>query len=212
MLADRRLILVTDLGLVVKDNADGTHDVFVQSIKTGEPVGGAQVDVLGKNGIAVVTAKTDDTGRATLPSLVDFKRRRKQPVAYVVRRDDDVSFLPFGRADRELDFSRFDTAGLTGLAPHDLTAFVFTDRGIYRPGDEAKLGLIVKQRDWQGKLDGVPLRLDVVDPRGTVVQSRVMKLNAGGFLEAKFAHAGDLAHRAVPGELLLREGRRRRRR
>jgi uncharacterized repeat protein (TIGR01451 family) len=185
-LADRRLILVTNLGLVIKDNADGTHDVFVQSIASGEPVEGADVEVLGKNGIAVVTAKTDDTGRASLPSVADFVRE-KLPVAYVVRLGDDVSFLPFGRQDRELDFSRFDTSGVTGLAPHDLTAFVFTDRGVYRPGDEAKLGLIVKQRDWQGKLDGVPLRLDVVDPRGTVVQSRVMKLNAGGFLEATFA-------------------------
>ena len=48
MLADRRLILVTDLGIIIKDNADGTHDVFVQSIKTGEPVDGAQIDVLGE--------------------------------------------------------------------------------------------------------------------------------------------------------------------
>jgi len=185
ILADRRLILVTDLGLIVKDNADGTHDVFVQSIKTGGPVGGAKVDVLGKNGIPVVSAETDENGRATLPSLKDFAREKK-PVAYVVRRDQDVSFLPFGREDRVLNFSRFDTAGVTGLAPHDLTAFVFTDRGIYRPGDTAKLGLIIKQRDWQGKLEGVPLRLDVVDPRGTVVQSKVLKLNASGFLEATF--------------------------
>jgi uncharacterized repeat protein (TIGR01451 family) len=185
MLADRRLILVTDLGLLIKDNADGTHDVFVQSIKTGEPVGDAQVDVLGKNGLAVVSVKTDDTGRATLPSLRDFTRE-KRPVAYVVRLGDDVSFLPFGREDRELNFSRFDTSGVAGLAPHDLTAFVFSDQGIYRPGDEAKLGVIVKQRDWQGKLDGIPLRLDVVDPRGTVVQSRLLKLNASGFLEATF--------------------------
>ena len=186
ILMDRRLILVTDLGLLIKDNADGTHDVFVQSIATGDPVSDAQVDVLGKNGIAVVSVKTDDTGRAEVPALQDFTRE-KQPVAYVVRHDDDVSFLPFGREDRELNFSRFDTSGVTGLAPHDLTAFIFTDRGIYRPGDEAKLGLIVKQRDWQGKLDGVPLRLDIVDPRGTVVQSRVMKLNASGFLEMTFA-------------------------
>ena len=185
LLSDRRLILVTDLGLLVKDNADGSHDVFVQSIKTGEPVDGAQVDVLGKNGLAVVSAKTDDTGRASLPSLADFTRE-KLPVAYVVRRDDDVSFLPFGREDRVLNFSRFDTAGVTGLAPHDLTAFVFTDRGIYRPGDEARLGLIVKQRDWRGKLGGVPLRLDVVDPSGATVQSRMLKLNAAGFIEATF--------------------------
>ncbi len=185
LLGDRRLILVTDLGIIVKDNADGTHDVFVQSIKSGEPVGGAQVDVLGKNGVAVVTVKTDNTGRATVPPLGDFTRE-KWPVAYVVRRDDDVSFLPFNRPDRVLNFSRFDTSGVTGLKPNDLTAFVFSDRGIYRPGDEAKLGLIVKQRDWQGKLDGVPLRLEIVDPSGTTVQSRTMKLNAAGFLEATF--------------------------
>jgi uncharacterized repeat protein (TIGR01451 family) len=185
MLADRRLILVTDLGILVKDNADGTHDVFVQSIKSGQPVDGAQVEVLGKNGIAVVSMKTDDTGRVTLPSLRDFVRE-KRPVAYVVRQGDDVSFLPFGREDRTLNFSRFDTSGVTDLAPDDLSAFIFTDRGIYRPGDEAKLGLIVKQRNWQGKLDGIPLRLDVVDPRGTTVQSRVMTLNASGFLEATF--------------------------
>jgi len=185
ILADRRLILVTDLGLIVKDNADGTHDVFVQSIKTGGPVSGAKVDVLGKNGIPVVSAQTDDNGRATLPSLKDFAREKK-PVAYVARLGQDVSFLPFGREDRVLNFSRFDTAGVTGLAPHDLTAFVFTDRGIYRPGDTAKLGLIIKQRDWQGKLEGVPLRLDIVDPRGAVVQSKLLKLNAGGFLEVNF--------------------------
>jgi uncharacterized protein YfaS (alpha-2-macroglobulin family) len=185
VIADRRLILVTDLGLLIKDNADGTHDVFVQSIKTGQPIGGAHVDVLGKNGIPVVSMATNDMGRVTLPSLEDFTREKK-PVAYVVRRDNDVSFLPFGREDRVLNFSRFDTSGVTGLAAHDLTAFVFTDRGIYRPGDEAKLGIIIKQRDWQGKLDGVPLRLDVVDPRGTVVQSRLLKLNAAGFLEATF--------------------------
>jgi len=185
LLKDRRFILVTDLGILVKDNADGTHDVFVQSIKTGEPVDGARVEVLGKNGIPVAKAETDDGGRATLPSLNDFAREQ-EPVAYVVHRDDDVSFLPFGREDRELNFSRFDTSGVTGLASHDLTAFIFTDRGIYRPGDEAKLGLIIKQRDWQGKLDGVPLRLDIVDPRGIVAQSRLLKLNASGFLEATF--------------------------
>ncbi|HUB67499.1 MAG TPA: alpha-2-macroglobulin [Candidatus Methylacidiphilales bacterium] len=185
MVADRRLVLITDLGILVKDNADGTHDVFVQSIKTGEPVDDAQVEVLGKNGIPVVTAESDGTGRASIPSLRDFTRE-KEPVAYVVRRDNDVSFLPFGRQDRELNFSRFDVSGVSGLTPNDLTAFVFTDRGIYRPGDEAKIGLIVKQRNWRGKLDGLPLRLNVVDPRGTVVQSRPLKLDASGFIESNF--------------------------
>ena len=143
ILSERRLILVTDLGLLVKDNADKTHDVFVQSIKTGGPVGGAKVQVLGKNGLPLVSTETDDHGRASIPSLNDFTRERR-PVAYVVQRGRDVAFLPFGRADRELNFSRFDTGGAASPLPSDLSALVFTDRGLYRPGDTAHLGLIVK--------------------------------------------------------------------
>ena len=33
----RRIVLVTDLGFLVKDAADGTHDVFVVSVATGTP-------------------------------------------------------------------------------------------------------------------------------------------------------------------------------
>jgi uncharacterized protein YfaS (alpha-2-macroglobulin family) len=186
LLSDRRLILVTDLGLVVKDNADGTHDVFVQSIKSGEPVEGARVQVLGKNGLPLVAVETDDQGRAPIPSLADFEHEKK-PVAYVVQRDRDVSFLPFGREDRELNLSRFDTSGLEGVKPADLTAFIFTDRGIYRPGDRAKLGIILKQHNWQGNLAGVPLEIDVTDPRGQQVQSRVLRSDTTGFLETDFA-------------------------
>ena len=35
---DQRLILITDHGVVVKDIADGTHDLFVQSIGSGAPL------------------------------------------------------------------------------------------------------------------------------------------------------------------------------
>jgi uncharacterized repeat protein (TIGR01451 family) len=186
LLSDSRLILVTDLGLIVKDNADQTHDVFVQSIKTGEPVGGAKVSVLGKNGLALLTVETDSQGRAPIPSLEDFQHE-KRPVAYVAQLDRDISFLPFGREDRELNLSRFDTSGLEGIKPEDLTAFVFTDRGIYRPGDTVKLGLVVKQHNWRGNLQGVPLELDVIDPRGQQIDTRVLKSDATGFLESTFA-------------------------
>ena len=52
---DSRLILVTDLGVIVKNNANKSHDVFVQSIASGKPVAGATVELLGKNGIATDT-------------------------------------------------------------------------------------------------------------------------------------------------------------
>ena len=63
---DRRMALVTDLGLLVKTNADKSQHVFVHSISTGEPVEGAAVELLGKNGLAVLTATTDADGHARL--------------------------------------------------------------------------------------------------------------------------------------------------
>ena len=52
----RRIVLVTDLGFLVKDAADGTHDVFVVSVASGTPVAGATVELLGKNGVPVLVA------------------------------------------------------------------------------------------------------------------------------------------------------------
>ena len=67
-LEDTRLILVTDLGFIVKQAKDGSRDVFVQSIRTGLPVDGARVEVVGVNGEPVLAATTDATGRAPLPA------------------------------------------------------------------------------------------------------------------------------------------------
>ena len=109
---DRRLVLLTDLGLVVKDSADGSHDAFVQSIRTGEPVADASVSVLGKNGLAVLSAKTDASGRVSFPTLKEFKRE-KTPTVYAVEKDGDLSFLPIDRNDRRLNLSRFETGAST---------------------------------------------------------------------------------------------------
>ena len=43
---DTRLILVTDLGFIVKQSDDGSRDVFVQSLHHGEPVSGARIEVM----------------------------------------------------------------------------------------------------------------------------------------------------------------------
>src|SRR5262249_29679727 len=96
---DRRIVLVSDLGFLVTDAFDGTHDVFVMSLASGLPVAGAEVVLLGRNGLPVVSRTTGADGRAELPKTDGFERE-KAPTAYVVQKDGDLSFLPFGRYDR----------------------------------------------------------------------------------------------------------------
>ena len=180
---DQRLLLVTDLGLLVKRNADRSHEVFVQAINGGGPVGGATVEVLGRNGLPVMAVSTDATGHAHLPRLDDLKHE-KAPVAFLARRGDDLSFLPYDHQDRQLELSRFDVGGVvTGGRAGRLDAFVFSERGLYRPGDPIHVAAVVKGSDWRTPLAGVPLEAVVTDARGLEVQKERVALPASGLIE-----------------------------
>src|SRR5205807_768624 len=172
---DRRLILVTDLGLLAKKAADGGRDVFVQSLRTGSPLAGVTVDVVGKNGLTVLSAESDAEGHVRFPSLRSFERERT-PVLYSAHRGEDLSFLPMDRNDRDLDLSRFDVGGVSNAVQADkLSAYLFSDRGVYRPGDAFHVGVIVKPADWADgwvSPDGLTARITLKNLFGTAAAGR----------------------------------------
>jgi uncharacterized protein YfaS (alpha-2-macroglobulin family) len=183
---DRRLIVVSDLGFFVKSNADKTRDVFVQSIAGGNPVEGAAVSVLGLNGNIIASGRTGPDGLVHLPDLSSYKND-KAPTVYTVSRGEDMSFMTYRSQGRFLDYSSFDVGGVLGASdPKTLRGFIFSDRGIYRPGDEVRLGLAVKSGDWSANLGGTPLEVQVSDPRGQEVFNRRINLKPDGVEEFRF--------------------------
>ncbi|MCE9598513.1 MAG: hypothetical protein K8S54_11140 [Spirochaetia bacterium] len=183
---DKRLVLVSDLGILVKHARSGTRDVFVQSFAQGRPVGNVEIQVIGKNGLPIATQMTDASGHAMLPDLADFKRE-KAPVAFIAKAGSDLSFMPFARDDRRLDFSKFEIGGVQGADTREkLTAYIFSDRGIYRPGDEIRAGMVIKAGDWKRNLFGLPVEVTVRDSRGIEVYSQTVKLSPAAFEEVKY--------------------------
>ena len=184
-LSDSRLIVVTDLGLLAKRTVDGSNEVFVQSIATGEPVAGATVEVIGRNGLPVLTETTDAEGHVRFADLTSFKRER-QPVYLLARRGGDSSFLPLDERGRTLDMSRFEVGGVQSNSDRgSLSAYLFSDRGIYRPGEEIHAAALVRSQDWTRSIAGVPLRLEITDPRGTVIRREVFTPGASGLGEIR---------------------------
>ncbi|MEO8152591.1 MAG: alpha-2-macroglobulin [Rhizobacter sp.] len=182
-LQQRRLVLVTDLGIVVKQSTDGSRDVFVQSLFNGLPVAGANVEVVAKNGSTLFNQATDVNGRAHFDKLEGLVRERA-PLLLMVRKGGDMSFMPLNRSDRNLDLSRFDVGGLQNARTSDqLSAYLFSDRGIYRPGEAMHIGMIVKAADWHKTLAGLPLEAEVLDARGLTVKRERLRLAACGFAE-----------------------------
>ena len=175
--SDRRLALITDLGLLVKTNGDGSQHVFVHSIAKGDPVAEARVELLGKNGQPLHGATTDRQGHALLPAPREFSGEQ-EPTVFVVRHAGDTTFMPYDRGDRRLAWRGFDVGGErvdlradTGVEAAGLTAFVHTDRGLYRPGETARLFGIVRRRDFSPVPDA-PVELRVTGPRGDLVLRR----------------------------------------
>ncbi len=176
---DQRFILVTDLGLIMKEAADGSRFIYVQSFAARAPVEGVEISVLSRNGTVLKNATTNATGRADLPSLRGLQREQ-EPVALIAKKGDDLAFIPWAKSERLVDTSRFDVGGVAYSENSALEASLFTERGIYRPGEEIKLGGIVRQRDWAGDLTGLPLEVGVFNAKEDIAGRYPLNLAAGG--------------------------------
>ncbi|MCL2888665.1 MAG: alpha-2-macroglobulin family protein [Elusimicrobia bacterium] len=176
-----RFILVTDMGMLAKKDAGGNYKVYVMSVSSGAPVSGVKVEVLGRNGIPLFTKFTDGQGLASFPPLKDFNNE-KYPTAFVATNGTDVSFMPVSSYDRQLDYSRFDTEGAYSAATQSkaLSSFLFTDRGLYRPGDDINIAAITKTQTWS-LVAGVPVRFVLKNPNNKTIFEKKFSLDAAGF-------------------------------
>lgn len=171
-----RFIVVTDLGVISKKSVTGELQVFIQSFSSGKPVSDAKVEILALNGTSLFSERTDSRGMVKFPRLNDFTRE-KQPVAIIAKYENDYTFLPIDGQGRELSFHRFDVGGVQSNGEADLMqAFVFSDRGIYRPGDTANFGVIVKNLSWGPLPAGLPLEFVVSNPKGTELVKEIFTL------------------------------------
>lgn len=181
--AEQRFVLVTDFGLLVKHNADASCEVFLSSFTTGKPVSSADVSVLSKNGMKIFTGKTDEDGHLSFPSFAGYERD-KDPVAIVAEKDGDYTFIPYFRYDRLLNNSRFDVGGHS--FSDGIGAFVFSDRGIYRPGETVHIGLMVKNSDFRPLPPSLPLTAVITDPAGKVIKEENISFSGSGLAEISF--------------------------
>lgn len=181
-----RMILLTDMGVVAKRGADGALTALVCSLSTGEPVSGALVQVLGVNSLPVAEARTDAQGRAMLPPLKGLTREKRPTALLIVKEkagqpDDieDMSWLSLEDSNRQVDYSRFPTQGQVS-AGDGVNAYVFPQRGIFRPGETLYFGALVRRGDWQPLPPDMPLTAILRDPADREVMRRHFQAGAPG--------------------------------
>lgn len=172
-----RWIVFTDMALTTYSGADGI-DVFVRSISTARALAGVELSLIAANNDILARAITNADGRARFEAAAvngDYPLTPRMLMAYGPQ--EDFAALDLDRAP--LDLSNRDVGGRT--APSKVDAFVYLDRGVYRPGETVYVtGLL--RNDAGAAIEDRPLTVTVTRPNGTEADKRrIDKLDIGGF-------------------------------
>ncbi len=163
--------IVSDLGLATFTGDDGIH-AFVRSLATTEVVTDATVRLVARNNEVLGQAKTDARGYVRFEAGLARGTGGMAPAMLVAEgASGDYAFL-------DLTSSAFDLSdrGVQGREPPGpLDGFVFTERGVYRPGEDVHLTALVRERT--GNASSVPTTLIVIRPDG--VEHRRIPLTEG---------------------------------
>ncbi len=164
--------VVSDLALTALSGADGIHG-FVRSLETASAIAGADVRLIARNNEVLATAKSDALGYVRFEGGLVKGEGGLQPALLVAERDGaDYAFLDLATAGFDLS-----DRGIKGRDPAGpIDAYLFTERGVYRPGEEVHLTAIV--RDKAGLAAIIPTTLVLLRPDG--VEHRRMTIPDGG--------------------------------
>jgi uncharacterized protein YfaS (alpha-2-macroglobulin family) len=160
--------IVSDLGLTAFSGNDGVH-AFVRSLADATSVADVNVKLVARNNEVLATAKTDAKGYAKFDAALSKGEGGTTPAVLVAEKGEgEYAFL-------DLTLNAFDLSdrGVKGRdASGPIDAYVYTERGVYRAGEEVNVTALV--RDRQGKSSGIPMTLIVTRPDGVEHQRLIM--------------------------------------
>ena len=166
-------VILSDLALLVKQS-ENKLIVFVSDVITTKPLRGVIIKLKSYQDQVIAQAKTDYTGRCEL--------LRKDGFYLEAEYQGQRSVLKF--SEDELDNSVFDTGGLA-IPDSGLRAFIYTERGVYRPGDTINLSLIARNQE-NTFPENHPITLTVFNPKKRKVIEKTVKKGRDGFYSFSF--------------------------
>ncbi|MEZ5317425.1 MAG: MG2 domain-containing protein [Vicinamibacterales bacterium] len=174
------VVQVTNLGLSVKDSPQSTL-VFVTRLDNGQAVDGARVSIVNTDNRAVWSGTTGADGVAMAPALPlrDPDNWYRFSFLVMAEKDGDVAYVG---SDWNEGISPWDfgTGYQLWEATDILRASVFTDRGLYKPGEAIRVKAIARLDTPQGirlLADGSTLEVRVHDSRDREVDRRTVPVN-----------------------------------
>ncbi|MBI3183718.1 MAG: alpha-2-macroglobulin [Myxococcales bacterium] len=188
----RTITQVTDLAVHVKLGPKSSL-AWVTRLSSGAPVEGASVTVFDQTGADRWRGTTDKNGFADVPGAVALnlpggRYEWERPFAMVAAEKDGDQSATSAEWDSGVEPYEFGlSAGWEGTTPQT-SGFVFSERGIYRPGDKVYLKGVVRFRqvgELKAPKQGSLLTVKVTDSRGEQVKAENVSVTRFGTFAAE---------------------------
>ncbi len=164
-----KLLISTDLGITTKWSGEKLH-VYVSSIRGSGPVSGARVALYSQQLQELDSGWTDSDGQ------VVFDNDEDAALYVAVEDGQDRSYLRTFRDSWKT--SSFETGGVD-VHSDGVNAFIYTDRGVYRPEDTVHISCIARNR--QGTFpEAHPVKLKLYNPRGQLTETLISSEGRNG--------------------------------
>ncbi len=163
-------LVISDIGLSTYYGPDGLH-VFARSLSTAKITPGVSVSLVARNNRELGKISTLQNGSAFFPSSLLNGQGGNRP-AFLTASYEGKQFTVLNLKNEAFDLSDRGTHGRNSPGPVD--GYVFTERGIYRPGETVHLVSLL--RDNHGHITNqLPLTLKLMRPDGVIASESVLK-------------------------------------
>ncbi|HWA30285.1 MAG TPA: MG2 domain-containing protein, partial [Rhizomicrobium sp.] len=153
-------VIDSDISITTFQGANGLA-VFTRSYASAKALSGVKLTLVARNNNVLSTVTTDGSGRADFAAgLFNGKGGDEPVVVMAYGADDDFSFIDLRRPAFDLT-----DRGVGGRdTPGPIDAYLYTERGVYRPGETIHATAML--RDRVGKAVSAPLTLVATRPDG----------------------------------------------
>lgn len=173
-----RWVLATDMGIVAKKSGNDLW-IWVSSLSSLAPIPNAEIKLISQNNQTLMTKTSDPEGIAVFESYSRFEQEDFTPFLITAANGTDFSFLELTR--RQIATSDFDVGGATYLE-HGYEAYLYNERGVYRPGEIAHLAGIVRGENMTVPTP-FPVIFQVKGPDEKILEEQRATLNEQGGVE-----------------------------
>ena len=158
-----RLVCVSDLGLSVRRAGEDSMLVWLNSFSTGLPVEGAEILVYSTANVLIAKGRTGADGLCRPDRIA-----AGDPFAVVAKAADgtDSTFIAL-RGSMRVDETYPDGAREKYLKPDEVTAFVWSERGIYRHDEKIFLHALLRNGAFTA-IQPMPVEIRLVNPSGNI--------------------------------------------